>query len=66
MTTLDSPDATNGTGLGLALASWIAHAHGGDIRVESVVGKGSVFTVTLPLAGAAPMAASEESAGQER
>jgi len=51
--TLNTPDATSGTGLGLALASWIAHAHGGDIRVESAVGKGSVFTVTLPLASAA-------------
>ncbi len=49
-TTMDSPDTTNGTGLGLALAAWIAHSHGGEIRVESVIGKGSVFTVTLPLA----------------
>ena len=57
---LASPDATNGTGLGLALASWIAHAHGGDIRVESALGKGSVFTVTLPLANTAPGHASGE------
>lgn len=38
-----------GTGLGLALAQWIAHAHGGDITVQSTPGVGTVLTVTLPL-----------------
>ena len=42
-----------GAGLGLALADWIARAHRGRIHVTSEVGKGSVFTVWLPLAGAA-------------
>jgi two-component system, OmpR family, sensor kinase len=37
-----------GVGVGLSIAQRIAKQHGGDIRVNSVVGEGSVFTVTLP------------------
>lgn len=40
-----------GTGLGLAIAKEFAVAHGGDIRVSSIVGKGTTFTVTLPKQG---------------
>jgi signal transduction histidine kinase len=36
-------------GLGLALASWIVRAYGGHIGVQSQVGVGTVFTVSLPL-----------------
>lgn len=39
-----------GFGLGLAISQWIAHAHGGTLTVSSRLGKGSLFTVTLPLA----------------
>jgi heavy metal sensor kinase len=39
-----------GRGLGLAIGRWIAQTHGGDIRVESEVAKGSSFQIRLPLA----------------
>ena len=37
-----------GTGIGLSLVRELCRLHGGDVRVESDVGVGSVFTVTLP------------------
>jgi len=40
-----------GFGLGLAISHWIAQAHGGTLEVQSRLGRGSTFTVTLPLAG---------------
>ncbi|GAE08212.1 sensor histidine kinase [Paenibacillus sp. JCM 10914] len=42
-----------GTGLGLALCMSIVQRHYGSIRVESKVGKGTVFIVSLPLGGLA-------------
>lgn len=51
-----------GVGLGLAIAQWIAQAHGGSIGVSSRLGRGSSFTVTIPaLASAAPNSALSES-----
>jgi signal transduction histidine kinase len=41
-----------GTGIGLAIARSVVEAHGGRIRAESQVGKGSVFTFDLPVAPA--------------
>jgi signal transduction histidine kinase len=37
-----------GVGLGLAISQWIATAHGGTLTVSSRLGRGSLFTVTLP------------------
>jgi signal transduction histidine kinase len=39
-----------GNGLGLSLARAVAHAHGGEIRVESSPGTGCTFTLSLPAA----------------
>ena len=40
---------TKGSGLGLSLVRHITHAHGGEVEVESTPGRGSKFTMKLPL-----------------
>lgn len=45
----DPSRSSEGTGLGLAMAEWIARVHGGRIWAESVYGEGSIFTVELPI-----------------
>jgi signal transduction histidine kinase len=51
-TTKSGPDETGkgGTGLGLSACRKIIEAHHGRIRVESTVGKGTQFTIKLPIA----------------
>lgn len=45
----DKSRSSEGTGLGLAIAKRIAELHGGDITASGEIGKGSTFTVTLPI-----------------
>jgi signal transduction histidine kinase len=60
-TTKRGPDETGkgGTGLGLATCKQIIEGHRGRIRVESTVGKGTQFTIKLPVADRKALTAAE-------
>jgi signal transduction histidine kinase len=45
----DYTKKAEGTGLGLALTKRFVELHGGEIRLESALGTGSTFTISLPL-----------------
>jgi PAS domain S-box-containing protein len=49
--------ALEGTGIGLALVQELVKLHGGSIRAESTYGRGSTFTVSVPLGFVTPVAA---------
>lgn len=55
-----------GTGLGLSLAYGIVKEHNGDIHVDSAVGKGTSFTMELPILECPEYAKPDEEAGPEQ
>ncbi len=52
-----------GTGIGLSLVKMFVEEHGGQVRVKSVKGQGSTFTLSLPIAG--PATGDNDESGNE-
>jgi two-component system NtrC family sensor kinase len=50
-----------GTGLGLSVSYGIVQQHGGNIELDSEVGRGTMFTIVFPLSGHGPVAESPDS-----
>jgi two-component system NtrC family sensor kinase len=58
-----SKEVGKGTGLGLSVSYGIVKAHGGEIKVASVVGQGTTFRILLPITS--PFSESEPSPGEK-
>ena len=54
---------TKGSGLGLSLVRHVTRAHGGEVEVESTPGKGSKFTLSLPLVATTQQATNYKASG---